>query len=88
MIVYNTNPKNSQPIMIVTAWRPNPDGGPALIEETFSISPGQAIDLSIVGLRTAEEEARRVIDFYARLDTGNPTSGEVARNFQKIFGVK
>jgi hypothetical protein len=50
VVVYNTNPKDTQPIVIVTKWSSDPLGGPARKESTYMIKPGEGIDLSLLGL--------------------------------------
>lgn len=52
------NPADSSPIMICNKWHEDPMGGPAIQENTYSIPPGHAMDLSIIGLEPgmAEEE--------------------------------
>jgi hypothetical protein len=52
VIVYNTNPKDTPPIIIVTKWWADPRGGPAFREITYMIPPGEGIDLEILGLKT------------------------------------
>lgn len=51
MVVWNTNPKGTKPIFICAKYSVDSKGGPAVGEITYSISPGQGIDLSILGLK-------------------------------------
>lgn len=55
MTVWNMNPKESPPIMVISKWRADPNGGPAMQEQTSSVSPGDGIDLRILGLLSTEE---------------------------------
>jgi hypothetical protein len=51
MIVYNHNPKDSKPIIIISSWHPDPFGGPAIHDTTYMIAPGGGIDLDILGFK-------------------------------------
>jgi hypothetical protein len=48
MIVYNHGDSH---IFITTKWHADPLGGPAIKDITFSISPGEGIDLDILQLK-------------------------------------
>lgn len=48
MIVYN---HSSKQIMITTDWEEDPNGGPAILKTTYSIGPGEGIDLDILELK-------------------------------------
>lgn len=47
MIAYNIG---NLKIMIVTDWQPDPMGGQAIISNTYSLMPGEGIDLDILGV--------------------------------------
>lgn len=47
MIVFN---QNETPILIVTRWHEDPEGGPGHPETTFMIGPGHEIELDAIGL--------------------------------------
>lgn len=51
MIVYNTT---NSIIFICTKWIVDPNGGPAIQETTYSIAPGEGIELDILGLKPQE----------------------------------
>ncbi len=53
LVVYNTTDKS---IFIVTAWRRDLNGGPAIRETTYCIHPGEGIDLSILGLEPKKSD--------------------------------
>ncbi len=55
MIVYNINPEGTKPIFIVTNFERDPYGGPGIIRNQISIGPGEAIDLSLIGLEPKKE---------------------------------
>lgn len=61
MIVWNINPIGSEPIVIVTKWRGDPMGGPAIKEKTIMVEPGGAVDLSIVGLEPNAEKSESAL---------------------------
>ena len=50
-------------IMIVTKWHEGKKGGPAIIDSTYSLLPGEAIDLKILGVTC--ESAETTLQFYA-----------------------
>ena len=56
MIVYNVNPKDSKPIVIVTQWSAEPNGTGAVQERTIMLCPGDGIDLSLIGLEPKPSE--------------------------------
>lgn len=53
MIVYN---RKQNPIMIVSQWHQDPEGGPSHPETTYSVGPGEGIDLTILGLEPKEPQ--------------------------------
>lgn len=56
MIVENTG-KNR--IMIVVDWHADPLGGPAIIDTTISVQPGEKLDLSYIGLTPVKKNLGR-----------------------------
>ena len=42
--------RTDHPIFIVTKFETDPKGGPGIPTQTFMVSPGQGIDLTIIGL--------------------------------------
>lgn len=59
VIVFNTNPIGTKPVMIVVDYLPSSDGGPAEPIQTVSVAPGQGVDLMFLGLLTHEEQLLR-----------------------------
>jgi hypothetical protein len=46
-VYYNVT---DETIFITTKWHEDPLGGPAFRDQTYSVAPGQGIDISVLGL--------------------------------------